>query len=119
METVELVCIRCPMGCHLTVTKNDNGEILVSGNTCPRGEEYGKQETTNPMRTITTVYKTDFGTISLVTSKPIEKKFYFDVLDAIKNAPKPSKKIKVGDVFIKNILNSGKDIIVSGVHKKD
>lgn len=118
MQNIELVCIRCPVGCHLKVTKNDDGTVTVVGNSCPRGAEYGKQEITNPMRTITTVYKTDFGTISLVTSKPVEKRLYFDVLKAIKNAPYPKNNILVGDVFIENILNTGANIIISGIHYK-
>lgn len=112
---MELVCIRCPRGCHLTVTKLKDGTVKVEGNSCPRGEEYGISEMTRPQRTITTVKKTDFGTISLVTSKPIDKKLYFDVLRKIKEKPVP-KNPKPEDIFIKNILNSGVDIVISGVH---
>ena len=38
METRELTCIRCPIGCHITV-ELENGEVKsVTGNSCPRGE---------------------------------------------------------------------------------
>ena len=30
----EMVCIVCPMGCHLTI---DTDTLDVKGNTCPRG----------------------------------------------------------------------------------
>ena len=31
-----ITCINCPVGCRMTVTLNDEGEVLsVSGNTCP------------------------------------------------------------------------------------
>ena len=43
MKTMEMTCIRCPMGCRLTVTQ-DGDSFTVSGNTCRRGEEYGIQE---------------------------------------------------------------------------
>ena len=44
METRELTCIRCPIGCHITV-ELDNGEVKsISGNSCPRGEEYAASE---------------------------------------------------------------------------
>ena len=37
METRNLTCIGCPMGCPLTV-KIENGTVLsVEGNTCKRG----------------------------------------------------------------------------------
>ena len=33
----ELICIVCPVGCHLTINKNEEG-FKVEGNTCKRGE---------------------------------------------------------------------------------
>ena len=49
MEIKEMTCIRCPMGCRLTVTK-DGDQYTVTGNTCRRGEEYGIQDMSCPMR---------------------------------------------------------------------
>ena len=45
----QMTCLLCPRGCLLTVS--DNGE--VSGNYCPRGLIYAKQEMTAPKRTLT------------------------------------------------------------------
>ena len=47
----QFVCISCPMGCPLRVWE-ENGEVKVEGNTCPRGKAYGIQEFTAPMRTV-------------------------------------------------------------------
>ena len=53
--TKELICIACPRGCALTVTIDDAKNIIeVSGNSCPKGISYGKQEVLCPMRTLTT-----------------------------------------------------------------
>ena len=53
METRNLTCIGCPMGCPLTV-KIENGTVLsVEGNTCKRGAIYGKKEVTDPTRIVT------------------------------------------------------------------
>ena len=52
METREMTCIGCPMGCRLSV-KREGDEITVTCNTCPRGDKYARQEFTNPMRTVT------------------------------------------------------------------
>ena len=50
METINLTCIGCPMGCPLTVTM-ENGEVKdVTGNTCKRGDDYARKEVTNPTR---------------------------------------------------------------------
>ena len=46
----ELTCIRCPMGCVMSIEEK-NGEYTVTGNTCPRGREYAISEMTAPVRT--------------------------------------------------------------------
>ena len=35
----ELVCIRCPIGCMVTVAKRPDGTWDITGNTCNRGAE--------------------------------------------------------------------------------
>ena len=53
METRELTCIGCPMGCLVTVTL-DNGEVKeVTGNTCAKGDIYARKEVVNPTRIVT------------------------------------------------------------------
>ena len=39
-----IICIVCPKGCRLTVDENT---LAVTGNGCPRGAEYGKNELTH------------------------------------------------------------------------
>ena len=34
MNTMELTCIGCPLGCPLTVTMEGNEVVEVKGNTC-------------------------------------------------------------------------------------
>lgn len=112
MKNLDTVCIRCPIGCHLHIEDN-NGNILVTGNRCPRGAEYGKQEFVCPMRTITTIYPLkNGGTLAVRTNKAVKKEIYFDVLNAIKSAPEP-RKPKFGDVLIKNVMNSGVDVVIT------
>ena len=36
METVQLICIGCPMGCPMTVTLENGVVQSVVGNTCKR-----------------------------------------------------------------------------------
>ncbi len=110
-------CIRCPIGCNLVVKKYADGKIVVSGNNCPRGEEYGKQELTEPRRTITTIKQTKFGTISLKTDIAVKKEQYFDILKEIEKK-KVTKSYQIGDVFIKNVLGTKSNIVVTGVHEE-
>ena len=71
----ELICIVCPKGCHLKVDE-ENG-YAVTGNSCPRGAEYGKKELVNPTRVITSTVRVEGGTlrrVSVKTSSDIPKK---------------------------------------------
>lgn len=52
----ELTCIICPRGCSLTARIEEN-QIRVTGNACPRGEQYAIAECTNPLRTVTAVLR--------------------------------------------------------------
>ena len=71
----KIICTVCPIGCELTWHRED-GEILISGNKCPRGEKYGLSELTNPTRTLTTSVRVAEGIHALVpvrSTKPIPK----------------------------------------------
>ena len=45
----ELICIVCPKGCHLTAEQTAEG-WQITGFGCPRGQQYGVAEMTNPTR---------------------------------------------------------------------
>ena len=113
---MKLVCIMCPMGCELDVQKLKNGEIKVTGNTCNRGETYGKEEVTAPKRMLTAVFKTDSGVLPCKTTIPVPKELVFKINKEIGKLK--IKKAKSGDIIIKNVLNTGADIIVTGDYVK-
>ena len=49
----DFYCTVCPSECHLTVTLDETGSVVsVAGNSCPRGERFGRQEATCPMRVL-------------------------------------------------------------------
>ena len=104
----------CPVGCSLKVTKNGE-EILVEGNSCPRGHEYGIKEATHPERIITTLKPYKNGTICLKSSTPVPKELVDKCLVEIKNYKSP-KKVFLGKVYIKNILNTGSDIVITQIN---
>ncbi len=101
-----LTCIVCPMGCSIDV-EMENGEVIsVTGNTCPRGAEYAKNECISPVRTITsTVRCADGGVVPVKTDKPIPKDKIFDCMKIINNAVAPLP-ICAGDVIIKDVFGS-------------
>ncbi len=111
----EMICICCPMGCHLQVDDSDKTNIKVTGNTCPRGEKYAKDEVTAPKRMVTSVVRVKDGVIAMAsvkTSAPIDKAKIFESLDLLKGIELVAP-VKEGDIAYKDILGSGVDFIVT------
>lgn len=101
METKELICIGCPMGCHLTVTL-ENGDVkAVEGNTCPRGAEYGKNEVLHPVRTLTTTVFVANRKIMLPvrTDRAIPKECLFEAMEKV-NTVSVNAPVSIGDVIL-------------------
>ena len=109
METRNLTCIGCPMGCPLTV-KIENGTVLsVEGNTCKRGAIYGKKEVTDPTRIVTTTVHVSGGVenmVSVKTQSDIPKDKIFDCIHALKNIT-VSAPVHIGDVILKDVAHTG------------
>ena len=106
----ELICICCPRGCHLKV---DEKTLEVSGNSCPRGKDYGIAEVTNPVRVITSTVKikgAELKRLPVKTSKPISKKLMFDVMKVLEDIVVTSP-IKRGTIIVNNILGTDVNII--------
>ncbi len=107
-----ITCINCPMGCPLTVEINGD-EIKVSGNTCKRGETYGKQEVTNPKRVVTSLVRIkDGAVVSCKTNQAIDKAMIFKVLNELRKV-EVALPVKIGDVIIANVLGTGADIVAT------
>ncbi|MGG7057037.1 DUF1667 domain-containing protein [Clostridium tertium] len=106
----ELICICCPMGCHLKVNIEEN---KVTGNGCKRGINYGLSELTNPVRVITTTVKVKDGENILLpvkTKGEIPKGLIFKCMEELRNI-EVTAPIKIGDIIVSNILNTGIDIV--------
>lgn len=106
----EMICIMCPMGCNLRVREID-GNIEVDGNGCLRGVNFAKEELTSPKRIVTTSVKTQNGIKSCKTTKPIPKELIFECIREIEKLN--LKDVKFGQIIVKNILNTGADVVVT------
>ncbi len=107
----ELICIRCPRGCHLTIDDNNN----VTGNFCPKGKEYALEEITNPKRMVTSFVRVSNRKdtmLSVRTNKPIAKDLMFDVMGVLEHF-KVEAPIEIGTVLINDIFDTGVDIIAT------
>lgn len=108
----EFNCIVCPRGCLLHV-EEDNGEFVVTGNTCQRGMNFAISEMTEPKRTICSTVKTVFPEAPVLpvrVSEDIPKDRIFDVMDEI-NAVTVTERIGRGDVIIENVLGLGVNVV--------
>lgn len=119
-ENREIICISCPLGCHLNVSV-DGEDIVVTGNNCKNGEKYGIEEVTNPKRVIPTTVVIKNGTLPRLpvkTSEPVPKGMIFEIMNVI-NKTSVEAPIEMGDVIIPNILNTGSDVVATRtIHKK-
>lgn len=116
MKTIS--CIICPNSCSIMIDENT---LETTGNKCPRGKEFAKQELINPVRTVTSTIKTTFSSmpvLSCKTSSAISKSKIKEVMNAI-NQVTIDHEVHIGDVLIPNVANTNVDIIATSNLKKE
>lgn len=107
----ELICIVCPRGCHLKVEEGE--AVSVTGNSCPRGAEYGKNEVTHPMRMVTSTVKITGALhrrcpVKTNTAVPREK--MTEIMQALETVVLISPVYR-GQTVIKNVAGTLADIV--------
>ena len=120
-ETLQFNCTTCPSECLLTVEveRDADGHVAkvrsVTGNSCPRGDKFAHQELTCPMRVLTTTVAVSGGNEALLpvrTAETIPLELHAQAMALIQglvvNAP-----IHMGDVVLKDLLNTNIDLIAS------
>lgn len=115
MEIRELICINCPMGCQLQASLEDGKVVSVTGNTCPRGEEYARNEVVHPVRIITSSIPVSDGDLSMVscrTDRAVDKDRIFYVMRAMKSL-RVQAPVCIGQVLAENIADSGAKLVVT------
>lgn len=115
METkiYNITCIQCPIGCALTVEAKNGNVIRVEGNSCPRGDIYGRAEVTHPVRTLTTTVNVRNGNAPLVpvkTKSPVPKELISDCMQEIKKLCAEAP-VHTGDILLENVCGTGVQIV--------
>ena len=108
----EYICIVCPNGCHL---KYDEINNTCEGNKCPRGKEYVFNEFHHPKRSVCSSVKTtieEFPVVSVRTNGEIDKNLIPELLEVLKKVI-INERLEINSVVIKNVLNTGVDIITT------
>ena len=118
METKELTCIGCPMGCRLTVEfePGNRESVKVSGNTCKRGELYAADEVISPTRTVTGTVRiaNRKGVVAPVkTSAPIPRDRIADVAKEMMKISLDAP-VRIGETACENVCGTGRDLVVTG-----
>ena len=112
MTEKQFTCTRCPMGCTLAVAEA-NDIITVTGNGCPRGEEYGRSEYLCPVRTLTTTVRVTGAAEPLLpvrTDRPIPKEKLFACMELIRSMAVPAP-VTTGQVLVENIADTGANLV--------
>ncbi len=117
--TRDFTCIVCPNGCDLTAEfeQDEKGVrvLSVSGNLCPNGDTYARQELTAPMRTVATSVLVEDGETPLVSVRldnAIPKERIFDVIAEIRRA-RIKAPVVTGQVIIENVLGLQSNVIAT------
>ncbi len=117
METKILTCICCPIGCTIQARLDGKCVVSVSGNSCPRGAKYAKTELTAPMRTLTSTVRltnslSGAAVVPVRTKGEIPKETIKECMAALDRIS-VSAPVKAGDTVIKNVADTGTDIIIT------
>lgn len=111
-----ITCIACPNGCDIRVSFDKDGNAeKIDGYKCKNGLAYAKSEITAPERILTSsvaVKNGEFVLASVKTAKPIPKAILKDAVKEIAEI-KVDAPVRVGDVILRNILETGVDIVAT------
>ncbi len=109
----EVICICCPKGCHLKVDEANN--YSVTGNACPNGAAYGKEELTHPTRILTSTVRAEGGLYprcTVKTAAPVPKDKLFDVMAAL-DSVLVTAPVRIGDVVLHDVCGTGVDVVAT------
>ena len=89
--------------------------ISVTGQTCPRGEQYVRQELTAPRRTIASSVLVKGGELPVTSvrlTKAVPKDMIFPVMDEIRKVVLTAP-VKAGTIVLHNVCGLDSDVMVT------
>ncbi|HOV49478.1 MAG TPA: DUF1667 domain-containing protein [Anaerolineae bacterium] len=113
--TEKMICITCPMGCTLEVTREGTTVLSVEGNSCKRGPEYVQRELTDPRRMVASTVRVRGGVHPLVpvyTGKPVPKPRIFELLAQLREVELEAP-VHMNQVVLENVLGEDINVVAS------
>ena len=119
-QVEEYLCIVCPMGCRLQVTRNvdsglsvKDGGLSVQGAACKRGRDYALQEATAPQRVLTTTLATVWGRpLPVRSERPIPKEMLLGVQPRLA-AIVIDRDVEIGEAVVPDIDGRGTALVAT------
>jgi CxxC motif-containing protein len=110
----ELICIGCPIGCHLQVETSDGQVRSVSGHLCRRGKIYAEDEVLQPKRMLTGLIAVPGSQVplSVRTRAAIPKSLIWNGIRTMRHI-KITLPVRSGDVIQSDFMGTGVDLIAT------
>lgn len=112
----EMICIVCPMSCHLVIEQDEEKNIVsVTGNSCNRGDSYARRELTSPMRMLTTTVAIEGALhrrLPVILTGEIPKNSQQEVMKELSSIYVQAP-ITYGQILKENICGLGVDVKAS------
>ncbi len=111
----QYTCIICPNGCEIEAEVEGGKICSITGQLCPRGEQYVRQELTAPKRTIASSILVENGVLPLTSVRltaPIPKDMIFTVMDEIRKVTVQAP-VQAGTIVLHKVCGLESDVMVT------
>jgi CxxC motif-containing protein len=115
-----LICVSCPVGCEISVKTEGDKVVEITGNRCPRGETYARQETIAPMRVLPTSVKVlngEWPLVSVKTDHPVPKDLIAKIMERVRTLAVEAP-VGIGQVIAENLLGTDANLVATrNIHR--
>ena len=113
MPLREIICIGCPLGCHVTLRVSDDGEVEdMTNHKCKEGRKLVVDEFKSPVRvfTATVLIEGKHGLLPIKTDKPVLKSRLKELMYFIARV-RVKPPVRIGQEIAHNILGTGANLV--------
>lgn len=114
-ELRQLICIGCPLGCHLVVEHHGATAWRVQGYGCKKGKTYGLEEATDPRRMLSTtvaIRGASWARLPVRSARPVPKDLVAPICRVLHEIEVDAP-VGMGDVILTDVLGTGIDVVAS------